>query len=120
MKGLKICTAVSARVQEDIRATDETIFTFVQSLAALDSNAPLVLKGFFIGIHATAYLSFVRLHDSVALTDIGAYTRCLQASRYIANLLGFFRENEIVYLSPSAMVRRILLFMPYDGYLHFR
>lgn len=118
MKRPRICAAVSARVQEDIRATDETIFTFVQSLAALDSNAPLVMKGFFIGIHATAYLSFVRLHDSVALTDIGAYTRCLQASRYIANLLGFFRENEIVYLSPSALVRRTLLFMPYVRYLH--
>ncbi|THH04594.1 hypothetical protein EW145_g5404 [Phellinidium pouzarii] len=87
----------------DNRATDATIFAFVTSLAALDSTAPTALKARFVGIHATAFLSFVRLHERNAPMDPGAYVRCVQAARYISTLLRNLDEEGIAELDPFVM-----------------
>ena len=80
------------------------IFAFVSSLAPLDGSAPLNLKARFVGIHATAYLSFIRLHERNAPSDMGAYARCVHAARCISALVGILGPDGIIDLDPFAMV----------------
>ncbi|KAI5123184.1 hypothetical protein M0805_003951 [Coniferiporia weirii] len=87
----------------DNRRTDAAIFTFISSLEAFDASAPVALKARFVSIHATAYLSFVRLHERNAPTDASAYARCVQAARYISALLGNLKEEGVMEIDPFVM-----------------
>ncbi|EJD02547.1 uncharacterized protein FOMMEDRAFT_168970 [Fomitiporia mediterranea MF3/22] len=88
---------------EEIRHADSTIFGFVSTLAPLDGSASAVLKARFISIHAIAYLAFIRLHERNAPNDHGAYSRCVQAARYIAMLPGHLTRGEISEMEPCCM-----------------
>lgn len=80
------------------------IFAFVSSLARLDGSAPETLKARFVGIHATAYLSFIRLHERNAPSDASAYARCVYAARCISALVAILGPDAVLELDPFAMV----------------
>lgn len=88
----------------DVRRMDSIIFAYVSSLAQLDGTAPVSQKSRFLSIHAVGYLAFIRLHERNAPTDAGAYSRCVQAARYIAMLPRQFSSNEITQLDPFSLV----------------
>lgn len=70
------------------------IFNFISTLPPVDSRGNITNKSYQISVHAIAYYSFIKLHESHAQVDIGAYKRCVQAACYISMLLGSFTPEE--------------------------
>ena len=99
---------------EEVRFVDSTIFRYVSSLAPLEYTSvdtdPASRRSSFLGVHAVAYLAFIRLHERSAPTDISAYSRCVQDARYIAMLPRQFTPDEIMELSPFALVSTKICF----------
>lgn len=84
---------------------DGIILNYIRSLSQIDGDTPTTEKGFCIGIHSIAYLSLINLHSITLFSDMRAYTRCLQAARYICSLMGYFNQGEMISLFPFVIVR---------------
>lgn len=81
-------------IGEETRTLDAMIFNFISTLPPVDSRGNITNKSYQISVHAIAYYSFIKLHESHAQVDIGAYKRCVQAACYISMLLGSFTPEE--------------------------
>ncbi|KAI5116879.1 hypothetical protein M0805_009861 [Coniferiporia weirii] len=99
--GLVGCMLTS--LDEEIRLIDSMTSSFISSLSPFDVNATPVLKARFIPIYAMAYLAFIRLHECNAQRDSGSYTRCVQASRCITVLLGYFVKEDFKFFEPLSL-----------------
>ncbi|KLO16069.1 hypothetical protein SCHPADRAFT_823743, partial [Schizopora paradoxa] len=89
---------VNEQLQETIRLADETIVTFISTLASLDVEAPQDRKCHFVMLHCIAYSSLIVLHETVSSSDASAYGRCLHAARLISATLGYLKADEVASL----------------------
>ena len=87
-----------------MHALDANIFSFIQTLSAIDMTTPQAVKCEQIGTHMIAYSSLILLHDPVVRTDEIAYERCLTAARLISTFMGHLQEGDVKYLSPFVTV----------------
>lgn len=104
------CAAnVNEQLQETIRLADETIVTFISTLASLDVEAPQDRKCHFVMLHCIAYSSLIVLHEPVSSSDPSAYGRCLHAARLISATLGYLKADEVASLPVFVIVSVLYL-----------